>query len=441
MSPKGGRSRDPPPCRPGVAALRLVLGGYTLSKGSPAACIAMQGLNWEQGVQRFAPDHASQDVEGRGFGAGETGAHSFAVCAQSNTVLGVVASAAYGPSLVRFARSAHIAGFPCVATQPLGNFAELHAPLVHTLPPPPGLLLPESQWCDQNWLHPKYNWRRQMMYKMHMIQTILRIGHDVLCHDLDYELTHSPLPYLVSLEMAVSCTRSPGPELEHKLCRRQADVVAMYDGIKFKQLNMGSLWIRNTARTRVLAARVAARTWLTGEQLSLNEELNFNRAFLGIGCCHTRCFRASAHKVPEALDHGRRGEAIRRRAEPEPLRCEARQPRAGLGPPNGTRLKWNHATSAPTNMGKSVVRMIPRKVRGWDNASFNWLAPSSMKFGRCTYPDNVCALAAGTSAVDTSGWANCSVREVERLNSTYTQPLLSKRRNKLARRHAVPQVL
>ena len=94
----------------------------------------------------------------------------------------------------------------------------------------------------------------------------------------------------------------------------------MYDGPQYKLLNVGSLWIRATPATRTLVDRVFNRTWLSGEQLTLNEELNYNDDFAGIGCCHTRCFRQAATKIEEKFREDKRGLAVRKKIEKEPVR-------------------------------------------------------------------------------------------------------------------------
>ena len=240
-------------------------------------------------------------------------------CASSGTVVTVTASAAYGAPLLKFTRLALAVGFECIAVQPMGSFRELSDPRLAVLPQPLRPMLPETQWCEFEELRPQYGWRRQMLYKARAWQLVLGAGFNVLCYDLDYVLHANPTPLLRSLEQRTCRAAAGSSPVVTTGCRVRADIVAMYDGPQYKLLNVGSLWIRATPATRTLVDRVFNRTWLSGEQLTLNEELNYNDDFAGIGCCHTRCFRQAATKIEEKFREDKRGLAVRKKIEKEPV--------------------------------------------------------------------------------------------------------------------------
>ena len=313
-------------------------------------------------------------------------ASKFAACAVENTVLAAVANGKYGARLTRYAELAAKVGFACVAAQAMdAEVAALTSPALRVLPPPPQPLLPEPQYCNARWA--KHGWRSAQLHKMLLWRIVLAAGYDLLALDLDWRLDASPVPQLHALREVVGKDRQG----------RRADVIAMYDGPRYKVLNIGTIWLRNTPDVRALVEVVANRTLLGWDQLIFSEELNFNSAFSSIPCCHTRCFRAVATKLPEintadrrAQAHEAMGQAVGA-ARPAAARhgpaCEARAPHSALGPPTGTRFKWSH-------------------YGGWSESRFNMMSENHVRFGRCTLSSGVCA----GEAVH-AGWANCSSRE------------------------------
>ena len=320
-------------------------------------------------------------------------------CASFGTVAGTVASAAYGGPLLKFTGLALAVGLPCVAVQPMGLFKELSDPRLAVLPLPARTMLPERQWCDYNELKPQYGWRRQMLYKARMWQLVLGAGFNVVCFDLDYVLHANPTPLLQALEQQ-TCRGGAPSGSKTANCRMRADVVAMYDGPQYKLLNVGSLWIRSTPATRALVDRVFNRTWLSGEQLTLNEELNYNADFAGIGCCHTRCFRQAATKIEEKFRETKAGLAVRKQIEREEDVCEDRTKAMRIvGPPAGTRYKWNKHVCYKCQGENATV--------GWSSDHYNWITRNKLRFGRCTAIDNVCvvspSLAGGSNGSANTG--------------------------------------
>lgn len=218
---------------------------------------------------------------------------------------------------------------------------------------------------------------------MLMWRAVVGAGLDLLALDLDFELHANPVAQFHALTAPGKCNgTSEGG------CRAPPDVVAAYDGPRYKLLNVGNIWIRSTPDTKALVERVANRTWLGWDQLLLTEEVGFNKAFDNVGCCHTRCFRAVGKKGVEVLEKTRDGYRRRHKLEGGADICEQRQPNSALGPPAGSRYKWHW----------HICYRCPRNTtRGWSVDNYNALSENYLRYGRCSYPSHSC-----------EGWSNCT---------------------------------
>jgi hypothetical protein len=226
-----------------------------------------------------------------------------------------------------------------------------------------------------------------VLVQMKMWRAVVGAGWDLLALDLDFNLKRSPVPQLHALTAPTDCPPHT-PASRCHVSRVSADVVAAYDGPRYKLLNVGNIWIRSTSSTRALVDRVANRTWLGWDQLILTEELAFNRAFAGIGCCHTRCFRSVGRKGLEVVDKTKQGYAQRIKLEGGKDVCEARVAHSALGPPTGTRYKWNRhiCYKCPAN-----------STPGWTVDNYNAMSENYLRYGKCSAPSHAC-----------QGWEGCA---------------------------------
>ena len=127
---------------------------------------------------------------------------------------------------------------------------------------------------------------------------------------------------------------------------------------------------------------------IAGDQLAVNEELNFNTALARATCCHSVCMgRAfSSHgEQPKTRQGAARRIKVEGRDE-----CADSVPLAAM-PPAGTR--YYHGRSSGCRQGKSGCS--PREaavVDGiWRPQHFHTARLNHRRFGRCTDMLNVCA--------------------------------------------------
>ena len=314
------------------------------------------------------PRSAASEAETASITTDPVSAIGLRACASLNTVVGVVASARYGPALIGLSRSAAAAGFGCVAAQAVGPhwFAELGHPLVRALPSPSTAdgppLLPHAPWCNRTQMAFAYTKRLTQLYKAFMWRAVLRMGFHLLAVDCDWR-------FLATGTLAPSA--QPGPPMvlnpaAHALALEpRMDVVALHDGYGFKQLNIGLMWMRRTPLTLALAERVLNRTRGAWDQLVLNEELSFGVAFRNISCCHT-------DQLLCLLNHSSSAASPAQVRELPARRCWAANEPAiptAAAPPNGTRHRW----TSP-----------------WEAQRFNTLHISMRRAGRCTLPTAKC---------------------------------------------------
>ena len=298
-------------------------------------------------------------------------------------VIGTVASADFAAPLLRLAASAVQLGFACVIVQPMDEFPALADAQVLSLPLPSAPLLPEPQWCRYLDLHRTYGWRKSQLYKVKMWLRILRAPQrlDLLSMDCDWRISMNPVPLLrQAIACPVGSSRSSGN------CQ-PAEVVSMHDGHASRMLNIGLIFLRNTARVRSLVSRVSNRTWLGWDQLMLNEEVNFNAHDHGkISCCHTHCLRyiaeaktakgagkdrqlcrfdtAAGSTLGQRLDKVRAGSSAHGSCHPRPKthECEQRVYGSAVGPPPSTRYQWGNRT---------CFRCPRNATRGWQTDNYN----------------------------------------------------------------------
>ena len=131
-------------------------------------------------------------------------------------------------------------------------------------------------------------------------------------------------------------------------------------------LNIGLMWMRATHRMAALARRAENRTRAGWDQYIFTEELNFNTAFYGVGCCHSPCLLGLLRSQGDAVQKTSKSAAVRRAAE------------------GGDVCMRGHYTSAPPPAGSRFYRNT-----SWNPHAYNPPAKLNYrKMGRCTSVDN-----------------------------------------------------
>lgn len=287
-------------------------------------------------------------------------------CVANGTLVGSVASLSYYTALVELAATAVAAGFRCIAAQAMDEMVDQRiisdgSTTVAMLPAPASRLQPEARWCDPGMtMRVKYGWRRSHLYRVLMWRNVLSLGYDLLAVDCDWRFVSSPLPSILSIWP-------------------KTDVIAYWDGVKQKMLNVGLMWLRSTPDVLATVKRVQNRTWAGWEQAVFTEELNWRS---NASCCHCSPCLLKHHFEKSLSTHQRQRNvgAVRERFrnEGQPVCSETLAPSAD-DPPFGSLFVWkrqgNHSTAVAQR-------------RPWGSTGWNELI--DRKVGRCTTKEAAC---------------------------------------------------
>lgn len=199
-------------------------------------------------------------------------------CAVEGTIFAMVATNEhYFGGITRFAESAHLQNVPCVVASVPWQLSVEH-PYVRVLKLPlASVWQPEPQFCNNH----TSGWRHVHVLKTQMISYLLSQGYDVVTTDADWSVTEATFSAVDELrKLPWDVVGTPDPVVDDA-----------------QLLNIGLLWLRNTNRTRVLAERVANRSFAAWDQAIFNQEVEADSS---IGCCASESvLKAAFHRTEE----------------------------------------------------------------------------------------------------------------------------------------------
>jgi len=287
-------------------------------------------------------------------------------CARANTVVGATASASFAPALHALAASAWAAGrFPCVIVSTPSDIK--HSSRIYPLPQPQPTVLPGPMWCNASDVYGKppfqapmthmWGWRLSHFYRARLWRAVLHLGLDLLCLDVDWRMTFDPLPGIRAASM---------------------DIVALWDKPPAGGfLNVGNMWLRSSPVSRAFVTVVENRTSVGWDQQVFNEELNFNKRFASLSCCHSKCLARAAVKN-ESSPKKDAGGLERRHAVEGHDRCLDRgNSLQALPPPANSPELWRQSWSVNT-YNKVVADSLSRPVgrcNSFGSACTRWAEP------------------------------------------------------------------
>lgn len=342
-------------------------------------------------------------------------------CAVRGTVIGTAASAGYAEPLRQLAMSAASVGFACVAVQPMDSGfpwgrhtlleAATHFRVLADLPTP---FFPRPRWCVNS--STRYGWRRSHVYRMLLWRNVLTMGFDLLALDCDWVLRADPLRTLRAAHVLVSppnATNSTNPFTRVLPSHAEpADFVALvHDGVGRRQLNIGVVFIRASARTVSLARAAFNRSYGAQDQIVVNEELNWGEA--NVSCCfllppmglfptyrqplNKHCARQAAASF--AKNDSTHNIKNRERSHAPSIKDGRACVPASQIPPAGHPPPLSHVTWYRSS-GEAEAPVSPKRPKiaaaTWEPSAYNQRTGVG-SFGRCTRLDNACGCARAES--------------------------------------------